>query len=104
MRIGLNADQSSCQMQTQLKGMEVNTTSYNNVHVHTCIYSTCQMQGIMRFACQTCLPQTLNVFSGGAKCVYSKRKTHFLEALNAFTTNAKRVCSIEMRKVPRARR
>ena len=29
-------------------------------------YSTRQMQGITRFACQTCLPQMLNAFSGGA--------------------------------------
>ena len=50
-------------------------------------YRTRQMQGITRFACQMRLPQTLNAFSAGAKCIYCKRKMRFLEALNAFTLN-----------------
>ena len=38
-------------------------------------YSTLQIQGIKRFACQTGLLQTQNAFKRCAKWVYYKRKT-----------------------------
>ena len=60
------------------------------------MYSTLQIQGIKRFACQTRLLQTQNAFKRGAKRVYYKRKTRvnaeLNAALNAFTRDAKRVC------------
>ena len=56
-------------------------------------YSTLQIQGIKRFACQMRLLQTQNACKRCAKRVYYKRRTRVNAALNAFTTNAKRVYS-----------
>ena len=54
-------------------------------------YSTLQIQGIKRFACQTRLLQTQNACKRCAKRVYYKRKTRVNAALNACKRSAKRV-------------
>ena len=54
------------------------------------IYSTLQIQGIKRFACQTRLLQTQNACKRCAKRVYYKRKTRVNAALNACKRSAKR--------------
>ena len=46
-------------------------------------YSTLQIQGIKRFACQTRLLQTQNAFKRSTKCVYYKRKTRVNTEQNA---------------------
>ena len=58
---------------------------------HVCTYSTLQIQGIKRFACQTRLLQTQNACKRCAKRVYYKRKTRVNAALNACKRSAKRV-------------
>ena len=55
------------------------------------MYSTLQIQGIKRFACQTRLLQTQNAFKRGAKRVYYKRKTRANAEQNACKRGAKRV-------------
>ena len=54
-------------------------------------YSTLQIQGIKRFACQTRLLQTQNACKRCAKRVYYKRKTRVNAVQNACKRGAKRV-------------
>ena len=49
------------------------------MHACVCKYSTLQIQGIKRFAYQTRLNAALNAFTTNAKRVYSRRQTRLLE-------------------------
>ena len=62
----------------------------NSKYTYT-TYSTLQIQGIKRFACQTRLLQTQNACKRCAKRAYYKRKTRVNAALNACKRSAKRV-------------
>ena len=66
-------------------------SSFSSLIQNMYIYSTLQIQGIKRFACQTRLLQTQNAFKRCAKRVYYKRKTRVNAEQNACKRRAKRV-------------
>ena len=66
------------------------------------MYSTIQIQGIKRFACQTRLLQTQNAFKRSTKRVYYKRKTRVNAEQNACKRGAKRKRKTRLLAMPNA--